>query len=459
MNRYRFVVVLLCAGVIAAVVIFGFSVTTKRRLDVAVAGLVAKGEMLLGNRPPKWAEGDRQDEATGPPDPGKSRDNATAAYNSFFGGHEPAWKDPSWIDVDKAICRHPNTWTDAERATVAAFMGTNREVILALRRLAESGGPVYELDYSNYNAIEVPHLIYFRLSARLLAADAASHAGDADYSESASDFVAGMKLADALGKEPLLISQSFRVQMSGYLYNAVEACMQGDKMSPELYGQIVGHMSNSDSREALARAFIGEGIAGLDAFERIRNGESDIIGPLASRWKIDGRLVRAYESPFARPWLNADEETFAEAIVKIGDAARLPYHEAKRLAEEVNKMVQALPRTRLLSRRLLADLDLPLAQEAAHEVRMDLLRIGLAVEQYRARNGAYPPALDAIAPILSGVVPLDPFSGKPYVYEIRDTGFVLCSADTGVMGAANAYNLIRFPDERPHGSIAWRGQR
>jgi hypothetical protein len=83
---------------------------------------------------------------------------------------------------------------------------------------------------------------------------------------------------------------------------------------------------------------------------------------------------------------------------------------------------------------------------------LDLMQMGILVEQHRARTGSYPESLDAIAPELGGSLPADPFTGEAYQYQPSDDGFLLYSV-----------GMNRIDDGGRHefgsGDIVWRGEQ
>ena len=85
--------------------------------------------------------------------------------------------------------------------------------------------------------------------------------------------------------------------------------------------------------------------------------------------------------------------------------------------------------------------------QAFHEAQMGLMQVGLTVEQYHAEHGAYPQTLD----VIGGGLPLDPYTGQPFVYEPGTNGFTLYSA-RGSMVPAEEYN----PLIDSNGNIVWR---
>jgi hypothetical protein len=89
--------------------------------------------------------------------------------------------------------------------------------------------------------------------------------------------------------------------------------------------------------------------------------------------------------------------------------------------------------------------------QGRHEAIIDLIRIGVLVEQYKAREGYYPDTLDDIASNLGGSVPVDPFSGRSYHYRLSGRSFILYGVDLDLRDdGGTSYNLNR-PD------MVWRG--
>jgi hypothetical protein len=75
---------------------------------------------------------------------------------------------------------------------------------------------------------------------------------------------------------------------------------------------------------------------------------------------------------------------------------------------------------------------------------MDIMRIGIVLNRYRAEHGAYPESLDAVAERFPKGMPVDPFSGKGYAYSSDGKSCRAWSVHTPV-----------GPDRGP---IEWRGE-
>jgi len=463
-SRERWLIGLVSITVLLGMLLFASVLVTDRRREAAVGELKAKGRTVLervgvqgasaGPASVADASGGRKtrQEKTG----ASSTEDSVAACARMIERKKALWDNPSWQEAIKILSeKKPGEWTEADRQKVAEFVAANREMILELRRLAKSGGLAYELDYSKGFAMELPHLAQLRDFARLLMADAAIRVGEGDFGEAVEDVTAGMALASALDKEPILISQLVRMAMDGIIYNAVEGSVQGEPLTPELSRRLIEYASHAGGREAYADSFTFEGFFGLGAFDGVRNGDLTQAGiPLPEEDKLDSVLFRVYGSIFARPWLNMDEETYADSMQRINEVAGLPFYEAKPLLDQLSTDIEDLPRTRLLSRILLPALTRSAEMQAAHEARMDLMQLGLAVELYHAENGEYPRTLDQVAPLSGGAIPIDPFTGQPYVYQLSGGSFLIYSATASLVDAERARH---FPGADEQGNIVWRG--
>lgn len=146
-----------------------------------------------------------------------------------------------------------------------------------------------------------------------------------------------------------------------------------------------------------------------------------------------------------------DEEVYANSMAQIEDASRRTYYEGRPLMEQIERDVQDLPRTRVFSRVLLPGLMRTIESQARNELTLDLMQLGLSLEQYHDRNGTYPATLDAIASSVGGRLPVDPYTGQSYRYEPSSGSFLLYSLGRNLVddGGVQDYRT---------GDIVWRGQ-
>lgn len=349
----------------------------------------------------------------------------------------------------------PNGGTEEEWARAKATLDEARGLIQEIRRLAKAGGPVSALDFSKGYWMDLSHLAQLREFARLLSADAYLWAHEENYGEAIEDILAGMQLSSALCDEPILISQLVRIAMNNIMYDAAQQALPTENLPPDLARRLIDYAARNDGRASFSESFQVEGFFGIDAFGQVREGTMDpgvFHGVFESSSWMDNLLLQAYGSTLAQPWLNMDEETYADIIGRVADLMQRPYYEARPLLAEVEQEIGNLPITRVFSRIMLPALTRANEAQASNEARLDLMQIGLSLEQYRARTGALPDTLAPIASELGGTVPVDPFTGTPYVYRPSGGGFLLYSVGRNQTDDGGR-------QESRTGDIVWRGQK
>jgi hypothetical protein len=284
---------------------------------------------------------------------------------------------------------------------------------------------------------------------RLLRADALVRGHEGNYGEAVEDIVSGFKLSAVVKDEPILISQLVRIAMGGICWDAAQSALPPEGIPAELARRLVEYAGRCDYRESFANSFSGEGLMGLEQFDQVREGRSaeQSTGTTST---MDNLFLSVYGSVFARPWLNMDEETYAETIGRMGEISRLPYYEALPQMKEIDTQIEELPRTRVLSQILLPALTRAIEAQARVEAEIDLMQIGISVEQYHASTGNYPATLDALSPSLGGSVPVDPFTGEAYHYQLSAGSFLLYSVGSNLTDDGGRFDFRK-------GDIVWRG--
>ena len=362
-------------------------------------------------------------------------------------------------------------WSDAGRSEVVAFLLTNQDLVREIRQMADRGGPVYPIDFSKRPTTQLPHLTNLRSCAWLLRADAVVKAGNGNKSEAVENIIAGMKLGDALVPEPVLVSQFARISIYWLMYDALQRSLHGRDISEELTRRLMRQVAGADHRRAFAESLAGEQQVGIQVFSDVRAGERvvwDMDGlteaspPPVMRGIRNARMRRLdniaesaflnlYYGSFGGPWMNLDEATFVESVTRLVGAAGKPSYEIVPELNQLELESNDLPPTKIFSRRILPVLLRRFEAQARHEAVLDLMQMGILLEQYRARNGSFPDSLEAIAPELGGSLPVDPFIGSIYHYRLSGDSFVLYSYGRNLVDDGGRHSLW-------NGDIVWRGE-
>lgn len=348
------------------------------------------------------------------------RDSRT--YPDLLAAAHTVSQHPEWEDASDLLYFERFPWrerSDAERAKMKNLIASIQGLLTQTRAAAADDALVPELDLSAGYATLLPHLAEVRRLARMLGLDAlvASDAGDAE--RVVDDIVAIMQLAAALEDEPVVISQLVRAAISDIAVNALEGALTATRLSTEQSARLVDILSTSDARDAFAMTYGGEADAVALMFQ-----DSDTYD-----WPNPQRqfIARLYAGPLGRPFAVYDEVLLTEYLADLQRLARLPYYEARPKLDALRQAFEETSPLRMFTNEVLPHLIGALEAQARHEAVLDLAQLGLAIEAYRAETDIYPESLALVAGRIPGGMPVDPFSGEPYVYHAAPGGFILYS--------------------------------
>jgi hypothetical protein len=458
--KRRLVILLIVASVIAAAIGVWSLFVADGRYDADLAQIekpasVEAYERILAELKGRPTEG--EDAARFEPFPEDALDIITG-YERLLAHVEKALNGPATDYVGEVLAKRPDEWTDAERSRASEFLMANQHLLGEIRHLADRGGPVYPLDFSKGYEMELPHLRQIRWCARLLRANAIVNGMKGDYAEAVDDIIAGMKLGDALAPESILIPQLVRMVIYGIMNTAVEDAFDEGGLSPELISRLTTHVALADNRHAFAESFRGEVYcAGVHFSEFRATGrvEPSILGPVYE--PDNGPAVKdllawgVYMSPVGRRWWNMDEQTYAAFMDRFAALAELPYYQAAPELKQIHGDIQDLPRNRVVTLQMLPAMTGACQAQARHEAMLDLLQLGILVEEYKMREGSCPATLDAIAADLGGSLPVDPFTGEGYHYKPTEDSFLLYSVGQNCVDDGGTHDF-------KEGDIVWRGE-
>ncbi len=270
----------------------------------------------------------------------------------------------------------------------------------------------------------LPHYAKLHDAARLLAVRAKLNLMEGRVEAAAEDCATIFRISDHAGRDPMLIGclVSYAIHKTG-LQQLEEVLSAGDP-SQAVCHQLLQQLSAIDNRARFARAMLGERAMGSVAFEQLLRLPADAAGVLDP--DHPRRLVlplRLYLT-LGRPLLNLDELAYYRFMEEVIAAAALAYPQSKEGAEAACNTLDHLPVYRsLLSRQVVPAYTRAVESTEADTAVLGAGRLAVGLKLYRYQHGRYPASLDALAPLL----PLDPFTQKPYHYRTEGNGFVLWS--------------------------------
>jgi len=335
--------------------------------------------------------------------------------------------------------------TPEDVAQIGGFLEKHANFLIALRQTAALGGPM-DVVPPPPERMDMEHLRQARDSTRLLSLNALyqAHAGERD--AAITDVVAGLQLGNALASEPSLMPQLVRFACTMMAYHGLIEGFPPGAISRADLAHLLGQVQRDPGRVPMVIALEETRLSSVKSLhatldsgwaDRYTKMERNLYLSRSPFMQRFGKL--AYASPLARPWLNRDITTLSKAAGAITELAHLPYYDALRERDPPRGSV--LPYTRQQSNSLIRTL----GSQARHEAVLQLLQLGLTLEQYPRP----PESLDALLEHFPETTLTDPFTGHYFHYKPDGDFFLLYSVGENLMDDGGHHDF-------GSGDIVWR---
>lgn len=399
--------------------------------DIAALGY---GELFAASLEPSLARGLPAEGVDAPREVGP----ATAALMDRLAGeivsigNSPEWAALESLMEEKAV----GDWSPREWESIAAFVSGRQKALDGARDLASTEGPLAVPEPYPRLGTEVPYRAELRRLAGMVHLRACLQAHGGDMTGALDSLEAVFGLAHLAGQNPQSTCLLFQNHLSARAVWTLEDVTLLAPPSPEQADRVLDLLARQLPLGDMTATLVVETATHLNTLEDARGGLGvlqivDNLNP-RSAFRADPRELKA---------------TFGELIA----CGALPYPEAAPRLAALNAAVsQAASVSGVLASMTISGLAVLPASAARAETQIQMARVGLAVEQYIAREGHAPPNLEAVAPILGGAVPGDPFTGEPFIYRPEDDGFVLYSVGMNLADDGGLHH-----DQ--YGDCVWRG--
>ncbi len=176
------------------------------------------------------------------------------------------------------------------------------------------------------------------------------------------------------------------------------------------------------------------------------------------RW-VNGDLKDKVQAWIFRPVLKSEAVFFLDLWKDIEEGSQLRYYEAKGFRERFEDKCNKTPRAYKLIGNLISSDGIFsfLIKEAEMEARLLAAQLGIGCIIYKNQNGQFPDHLSQLIPEILEKEPVDPFTGRQFVYKKQGKGFFIYSLgsnqkDDGGNGTYVRAKLYLEKDD----DIAWR---
>lgn len=332
--------------------------------------------------------------------------------------------DKQFYRIVKDYCDDPLDTEKKEQAVAALsqLIEKNQDVLEYLNRAAALGKCRFNIDYTSDNpfSILLPHLSPLRISAKLLSAEALLLAATDRPDQALAAVEKAFILANYLKDDPILIDTLVQIAIHEIATKRLEEILQLASSSPERCRELIKEVIRSRRAINITNAFMSERVLPIKTFESIRSGKIP-LRKLRALVDVKGNILWSLEKILPDFLLNYNELYCLDMMNKMVRASRMPY--SKELGNAMENEVTNTSGIFFIAKSILPSVYKVKLVETRNKARLGAAEIGLRLIIYRAEKGKLPDTLDEL-----GVeIPLDPFTGKGFIYRQRDGGFIVYS--------------------------------
>ncbi|MEN6370751.1 MAG: hypothetical protein ABFD64_01950 [Armatimonadota bacterium] len=352
------------------------------------------------------------------------------AYAVCFAAYRPP-SEPLSLGELLGETSHPYAKPEIVEAHAREILAKCDTAITYVKEAQKRPQCVFPVDWDKGIEAELPHIHKLRRMSEILAVKAVIDAKDNKLDKTIEDVILGIRISDSVSSEPTLISLFCRQSCIRKTLTGLRIVLEEHHLSADQARSIYDELAKVDLQPQYKLAMQGERIIGSDIFGKMRaNGDIpfwvlDHAEVIPGRTKAEMNMLEkglaGMTSYLWLPMSYADQRIYNDQMDKQISMISLSYrdrvnqkpaHEPK-LISTSNIIMSGISRTTLVRDKTLADIGLAQAT--------------IAAMAYRDRFGSYPASMKDLKSRLGWKIPDDPFSGKPFIYRQKKSGFVIYS--------------------------------
>lgn len=335
------------------------------------------------------------------PLPGKERERSLAAF------------DPAKLQRFREQMAWPET----------------QEVLRLLREAVSKPGAQFNRDLSSGPSIQIWPVAQFLDAGRLLGASAWLRASDGSASAAIEDLQAAARLGDFVGTPPVIIDWLVSITVQTIAVQSASAALgelPQEKFDPKAWAKLASlwKMQQEELRAGMSHALDSERVLfGGWLLERMAGSTTGVRDFWSSAFGSDVEMKRStmmlmvlYSHPWS-PLMQMDHAAYLRFM--------LDFRRSVAAGDAGEGLVAQVPKSAILTRLSVRAIGITGQRLKEIATQLQLGRVGIALEQWRAEHGRYPKTLAELG--LPVEETTDVYRGKPLFYRVEGDGVVLYS--------------------------------
>lgn len=325
----------------------------------------------------------------------------------------------------------------AEDKKMIANIMVNDPSFLKFYRLVEKASKMKcqflkKKDYQVGIDMPLDYLKQIRDCSKIVATKSKIEAELGEIDKALSTCLISFRIGKSLADEPVLLSQMVRTATDVIVLDTLNEIVNKGDGSYNLYEVLLKEIELEKKDDKIQVALKGELVIVMKSLEQWRNSKRSLgINSSFSNIGLEKeeikKMAEAYVENPKKFW--DDEEIFylqtmSEAIV----ISQKPYGEAVREFQKLEEKVKVSSTTKpAFTRLILPGYSTLYVFMTRVNVYLDVAEIGVANRLYKSKYGKFADSPAHLTPEFLSSLPLDPFTGKDYIYKKNDKGFVVYS--------------------------------
>lgn len=379
--------------------------------------------------------------------------NAAIIYKQAFKAYKK-FPSSTYDSRDTLSCLFANYPGEEEvsLADLRKLIEQNTEALKLIEKAALCPKCVFQMDEEPSYFTIIPRL------SKLITARAVLRARDNRQTDAISDLFLAFKFYDSLEDFPIE-QTAFNVRsnaLKAALKGLEEIAQQGNlstAQAEQIYSRLAAIRPDADIRTALINE---RALLNTHYDSARRDWQYLICVDWAQGYQPSYLDTLPYRLiAFAwRPFSYKDQQISLDLMEQNLKRVHLPYRKLVRLYPNTN--ARSLPRYVFvahiyysLGQRLAA------ARDSA-KANIGLAQVAMALTAYKNTHGSYPKSLDLLKTTPGWRLPHDPFSGKSFIFQRTEKGFLLYSLGTDLKdNGGRAYSQLPKGSNLNAGDIVW----
>ena len=284
----------------------------------------------------------------------------------------------------------------------------------------------FDINYEDGPSMLLPHLAKIRSLARLAAAKTFILSWERDNAKAWQYAEICFHISDSIVNEPILISGLVCIATDKIAIDSFQELLNGPIINTEKYNVIIREIDNKNRH----MTNVLEGELAVFGYWIFKHYNYDGLSSFVSQYR-PYRPSRTMMAFLGKPLMKTDYAFYIQAFIRYINYSKNPYFEIKDKCAEWERNISFPDRyagmSHIISSMLMPSFGRVLVQQAMYNANLDTFKLALALKIYKEKHGNYPDSLTSLAPEIIPEIPLDPFTGKDYIYRREDKGFMVYS--------------------------------